>query len=632
VRHVVNWRVEPLPLRVKLRGMRKLLVVLCLVSVGFGCSSNSPSHGATNAGTTAANGGTHAGTAGASGSAHAGASGSTQAGSGSAHNDAGTKPPDSGNPRDAETDSATQMGADAGSSSNADAGSPMLGPVQTPGDPGSADVMIEVHADMDMHAISPLIYGMNTTDDIAKNHQSVVRSGGNRMTAYNWENNASNAGSDYMFQNDNLLSTSSDPAKPILDLLTTTTMNGAAALVTVPIVDYVSADETPGGDVRNSGSNYLMTRFKQNKPAKGSAFAATPDTSDAFVYEDEFVAFLKAHQPKANVFFSLDNEPDLWSSTHAEIHPTPVTYAELWDRSQRFSIAIKAAWPGAAVLGPVSYGWAGYTSLQSATDANGRDFLEWYLDQAKAADAKSGRLIDYLDLHWYPEAQGSSGTRITDKSSAPDVVAAREQAPRSLWDTTYNEKSWIHDDSLKAPIQLVPRMLGKIAMHYPGTRLSFSEWNFGGGMDISGAIASADVLGVYGREGVSFATQWPSADGDSFTYAAFRAFRSYDGSGASFGDISVRATTSDVANVTVYGSFHASATDNVVLVAINKATTDKTVGIRLSHPTLFGALKVYQLAGTTAELAGKPDQASAAKNAWKLTLPAQSVSVLVPQH
>jgi hypothetical protein len=518
---------------------------------------------------------------------------------------------------------------DAGPAGDAASAQPVLGPVQTPGDPGAADVMIEVHADMDSHPISPLVYGTNGAPDIARNHQTVVRSGGNRMTAYNWENNASNAGSDYQYQNDNYLSDSNEPAKPILDGVNSANMNGATAIVTVPIVDYVAGDKSPGGDVRNSGNDYLSKRFKQNKPDKGSALAATPDSSDAFVYQDEFVAYLKAHAGSARVIFSLDNEPDLWSSTHAEVHPNQVTYAELWDRNQRYASAVKRAWSDAEVTGFVSYGWNGYVNLQNASDANGRDFIEWYLDQAKAAEAKGGkRLIDYLDLHWYPEAQGG-GTRITEASTAADVVAAREQAPRSLWDPSYNEQSWIHD-TLNAPIDLVHRILGKIAAHYPGTRLAFTEWNYGGGDHISGAIASADVLGIFGRERVSLATHWALSGMETFTYAAFRAYRNFDGKGGKFGDTSLRASSSDVANVSVYASLQASAPDQVVLIAINKATTTKNVGLRLWHSSAYNALHVYELSGTTADLSKKADQASTAKNAWRLSLPSQSVSVLVP--
>ena len=34
------------------------------------------------------------------------------------------------------------------------------------------------------------------------------------------------------------------------------------------------------------------------------------------------------------IFFSLDNEPDLWPDTHPRIHPDATTYAELAAKSR----------------------------------------------------------------------------------------------------------------------------------------------------------------------------------------------------------------------------------------------------------------------------------------------------------
>jgi hypothetical protein len=522
--------------------------------------------------------------------------------------------------RDAST---TMQASDAGAS-HGDAGK--AGPVLQPGDPGKADVMIDVHTDKDVHPISPLIYGMNGGPNLDKNRFTLVRSGGNRLTAYNWENNASNAGSDYMFQNDDLLSNTDTPAAAVTGMIDDASKAKAAAIVTIPIVDYVSADKNGGGDVRNSGANYLMTRFKQNKPAKGSAFSMAPDTSDAYVYEDEFVAFLKARSPNAQILFSLDNEPDLWSSTHAEVHPNPVTYAELWDRNQRFAAAIKGAWPEAKVLGFVSYGFNGYVNLQSASDANNRNFIEWYLDQAKAAEGSGGkRLIDYLDLHWYPEAQGN-GQRITSAGSTdPAVVTAREQAPRSLWDSTYQESSWIRD-FLNGPIDLLHWLKTKIDAHYPGTPLSFSEWNYGGGDHISGAIATADVLGVFGRENVGAATEWPLGGDESYTQAAFRAYRNYDGNGAEFGDTSVQANSSDVERLTVYASKDSKDDARVVLVVINKSMAAITCGFQIYHDRALGHADAHQIKDTP-----DPTGTSAPmikSNAFLLPSPAQSITIV----
>jgi hypothetical protein len=529
----------------------------------------------------------------------------------------------------------------AGDAGGADAwNAPEVGPPVEAGSPGQVDITFDIESTQGVHAISPYVYGVDDGSKATTAHATIVRAGGNRLTAYNWENNASNAGSDYQFENDDYLCASGgcipdgNTAGGFLKgVVSGAQTAGAAALITVPIVDYVAADESPGGDVRNSGSNYLQTRFKQNKPAKGAAFAYPPDTTDAYVYEDEMVHWLSGAVPGASIRWQLDNEPDLWSSTHAEVHPAPVTYAELAKRNVDYATAIKAAAPGAWVVGPVNYGWAGYVNLQNAPDAQANgDFVSWWLDQMKAAEAAAGkRLVDGLDLHWYPEATGG-GVRITDDGTGAAEVAAREQAPRSLWDSTYVETSWITQDSTGGKaIDLIPSMLAKIAQHYPGTALSFSEWNYGGGTDISGSIATADVLGTFGAYGVDMAMLWPLNGDESYTYAAFRAYRDYDGKGGAFGDTSIAATTTDVPDSSVYASLQASDPTKLVVVAINKATASKVVGIVVHHSTVYTKATVYTLtAAGGANLVPAAGISATATNAFRYTMPAQSVSVIVP--
>jgi len=99
----------------------------------------------------------------------------------------------------------------------------------------------------------------------------------------------------------------------------------------------------------------------------------------------------------------------------------------------------------------------------------------------------------------------------------------------------------------------------KIASGYQGTKIAFTEYNYGGGNDISGAIAQADVLGIFGREGVYAAALWPMNEDNSFIYGAFNAFLNYDGAGAGFGTTGISAVTSDYAMSSVYASTTGSA-------------------------------------------------------------------------
>src|SRR5262245_30607711 len=77
----------------------------------------------------------------------------------------------------------------------------------TPSIPGPADYQMAVTS-VTAHAISRYIYGHNGS--LAGN-LTCGRAGGNRLTAFNWENNASNAGTDWFNQNDGLLGASDTP-------------------------------------------------------------------------------------------------------------------------------------------------------------------------------------------------------------------------------------------------------------------------------------------------------------------------------------------------------------------------------------------------------------------------------------
>jgi hypothetical protein len=507
-----------------------------------------------------------------------------------------------------------------------------VGTIIEPGDPGAADVTFEIRSDKDQRPISPLIYGINGSKNNAVNKPTLLRSGGNRMTAYNWENNASNAGSDYCFQNDGLISASDVPGEAIKKFVEEARAASAAALVTVPIVDYVAADKTGGsappgcsGDVRKTGTTYLSTRFRKNVAKKIGATSYPPNTSDDSVYQNEFVSWIRNVATTTPVYFSLDNEPDLWSSTHAEVHPMAVGYDELIKRNLDFAAAIKSAWPDAKVTGFVSYGWQGYTSLQDAPDRAGKgEFTEYYLKKLKEADTGT-RLVDYLDLHWYPETYGG-GVRVTEPAANDAVVAARVQSPRALWDSTYVDPSWISDAIGKAPIRLIPRMKEKIAANYPGTKLAFTEWHFGGGAHISGALATADVLGIFGREGVDLANIWWLNPDDKYTEAGLQAFRNYDGAGAAFGSRSISATTSKVETATVYASL-----DPVVIIAINKQAAEKSAAIKIAHSVSYKAAKVWTVTSASAKPVAAAAITAVATNAFNYKMPAWSISIIQPQ-
>jgi len=508
---------------------------------------------------------------------------------------------------------------------------------------GGADVTVAVDTGSNVRAISPFVYGYNgATAAESPPGTTWLRLGGNRWTAYNWETNYSNAGSDYLYENDTYMGSPSDgPGHAAVPSVADAKANGLGLCVTIPIQGWVAKDAS--GPV--SLTSTLTDHFLQTVAKKGAPFSNPPVTTDAYVYQDELAWFLSTQWSGAALplHLMLDNEPDLWSATHAEIQRAQLTYAALLSQSIASAGAIKDAVPSALVFGPVSYGWAGYVNLQGAPDsAQLGDFLNYYLSQMSQASATQGRrLLDVLDLHFYSEATGC-GTRVTVDNNSDCVVAARVQAPRSLWDPTYVETSWITQDSTNnSAIALIPRMLGKIAANYPGTLLSVSEYDHGGGDHISGAVAQADTLGIFGREGMYAGSYWPLLSNNAWGAGAWLCYRNYDGAGTSFGDTSVSAGTSDIAHVSAFASVDQASPDRVVVVLVHRPTlngssldlSSRTVSVQVTHGKALTKARSWQLTSGSPVQNGVatpqrlPD-ATVAGNQITLTLPALSVTTL----
>jgi hypothetical protein len=510
----------------------------------------------------------------------------------------------------------------------------------TPDDPGAADLRFTLHSGQDGRPISKWIYGYNggVWNASMAPGTTLGRLGGNRWTAYNWETNASNAGSDWgPYSNDGYLSASTAPGEAVRPSVANAQAAGAGILVTVPLQGWVAADRNGNVDITQP----VATRFHPSFAKKGAPFADPPSLTDGRVHQDEFVAWLDSRFPTAKtdadrpIFYGLDNEPDLWSSTHLEVQRSALRYDQLIPASIALAGAIKDTIPQALVFGPASYGWNGFVNLQNAPDAAGRDFLETYLAQLRtASDGQGRRLLDVLDLHWYSEAQGG-GQRVVGGDNSAAVAAARIQAPRSLWDPAYTETSWITQWSTLGPIRLLPRIFGKIAAHNPGTKLAFTEYNHGGEDHISGGLAQADTLGIFGREGVFAANVWPLASNRAFSHGAFLLYRDFDGAGSAFGNTSFRALPSNHALASAYASLDAGNADRVVVVLLNKDTVAHSAGLALTHTRLFGRAEVYQLTASSPVSGGAarpqrlPDLTLALRNALAFSLPALSATVLV---
>jgi mannan endo-1,4-beta-mannosidase len=482
-------------------------------------------------------------------------------------------------------------------------------------------VKIKLHPDSTF-AISPYIYGVNYQHDYHQLNIGSRRLGGARMSTYNWETNASNAGTSWQNFSDDYFCNEfnidyferEDPAKVVKTFHDSSRSVGAYSLITVPMIGYVAADKFGSVVKQEQAPSKRWIKIENHSPGK---FPERPNLSDNVVYTDEFINFLKKEYGKATSKrgikgYALDNETELWSLLIPYARYLPIQCHELIEISVNTSRAIKKVDQSAEVFGPALYGFEAYRNLQNAFDwgryyeQGFKNFIQYYLHAMKEAEDSVGfRLLDVLDVHWYPEAKGTLSNGFKERIIVHDndekgLSEARIQAPRTLWDSTYQEDSYISKHY--SSFTLLPWLQKEIAQFYPGTKLAISEYEFGGSKDISGGLALVDVLGVFGKYGVYMANLWGPIDG--YVASAFKLFRNYDGYNSSFGNIGIATTTTDVENTSIYASRRKYRNKEIVhLIILNKNWEQHArIDLDIEHLGAGKKVKIYGFDNTSQEV------------------------------
>ncbi len=192
---------------------------------------------------------------------------------------------------------------------------------------------------------------------------------------------------------------------------------------------------------------------------------------------------------------------------------------------------------------------------------------------------------------------------------------------RSLWDSTYVEDSWIGE--WFSPVAILRQVQSSINEYYPNTKLGVTEYDYGGIEHISGAVAQADALGVFGKYGVYFASRWDEID--SYNQKAFEIFRNYDGLGSQFPDRSVFSETADIENTSVYSAENADGS-KLHLVLINK-NLDNPVNmqIEIDDPAAYTNAEVWGLTSSGPQINYVNEITLSGNNNFDIIMPALSV-------
>ena len=534
--------------------------------------------------------------------------------------------------------------------------------------PESATISVSVDTTVNAHPFSPLIFGV-AYGNAARNQQmgyTIDRWGGNSTSRYNWQVDVHNTASDYYFQNIVDGSGTGLPGNSTADQFIGAARNGGAEpLLTIPTIGYAPVGVRQkkwgfsiakyGAQLKNECDEPGSASYCQNDSGNGqcdpavnttaycvanaggnpAGYIVGNDPSDTSIaampdFEFQWIAHLQSvFGTAANggvKFYSLDNEVMLWNSTHRDVHPAALSYAGAWTETHDYATAIKTQDPDALVTGPVTWGYSDlWTSALDAANCNCLDysdrtahghvpFVAWYLQQVCANPLANGKhLVDYLDLHYYPQGQNVA---LSNDDSAT-TAGLRLRSLKELYDPNWTSESWIGtldgadgDDPTwhYTKPDLIPRAKAWINQYCPGTKLAITEYNWGNDGTSSGAVAQAEALAIFAREGVDLATRWIAPGAGTKAERGFSIFLNYDGAGSKVQGDSVAATSSNADLIGAYAFYQAGKHTLVLLT--NKDSVAHNVALSFNQTqsgtwTLYGfdtSHDLHQIA--TAAIAG----------------------------
>jgi PKD repeat protein len=505
---------------------------------------------------------------------------------------------------------------------------------------------VAVDANANRRAINPNLYGLAyaSTAQLTDLNVPLNRYGGNNSSRYNWQVNGDNRDADWYFES--IADASSAAGERGDTFISNSRSGGAQAMITVPIIGWVAKlgasraklasfsqakyGAQTGNDAQwfpDAGNGILKST---NQPVSGN------DPNDANVqnsslYQQSWIQHIVSTWGLASnggqKYYILDNEHSIWHSTHRDVHPVGANMDEIFSRMTDYASQIKGTDPGALVAGPEE--WSGYfysgydqqygsqhgwSFLPDRNNHGGADYLPWLLGALKADNR---HLLDIFTVHYYPQG-GEFGN---DTSTTMQLL--RNKSTRSLWDPNYVDQTWINDK-----VMLIPRLRNWAnTYYYAGTPIGITEYNWGAEGHINGATTQADILGIFGREGLDLAARWTTPDATTPTYKAIKIYRNYDGNKSTFGDVSVSATGPNPDNVAVFGAQRTSDSALTVMVISKYLSGNTPVSVNLANFTPLGTAQVYQLTSANAITRLADLTLSGATAAF--TAPPQSITLLV---
>lgn len=323
-------------------------------------------------------------------------------------------------------------------------------------------------------------------------------------------------------------------------------------------------------------------------------------------------------------YWSMDNEMEIWNGTHSDL-PLQVTQQFLVERYLDVAGKAKAVWADVKLTGPVAANEWQWCNVDSRAKSDGEPscWLEYFIKKVAEAQKASGvRLLDVLDIHWYPTEktyeERINWHRVFFDTSYVYAGANGIRTVNGNWDASI-DKEYI----FKRLNDWMDRYFGK----GHGIGLGLTETSIVTDDAMLTALIYASFLGTFMDHGVELFTPWSWGDGmDEVAHLFIRYGHEYRVESVSDNDSLVSAYASVTRN-----------NDSLAVILVNRAEHDaQTVNLSVKN---FDALKgvtrltLSNLQGETfvshLENALDKDSTEAENGKVSVVLPAKSITALL---
>jgi hypothetical protein len=329
----------------------------------------------------------------------------------------------------------------------------------------------------------------------------------------------------------------------------------------------------PGGGEKQGDPNlYLMSW--------------TPDDTVA-ILDHWFDPKGLALDPNQCLYWNMDNEPEIWCGTHDDVYPQQPPVEDFMQVYFEVAKKARAALPTIKLVGPVTaneWQWYNWDNNRIAADGRYYSWLEYFIKRIGEEQEASGvRLLDVLDLHFYPGEQ------------APEDII---QLHRVWFDQTYDypgangvrrmgASGYDYSQTKEYIFERCRRWLDQYLGPEHGVTLGVTEMGIQGSNPNVTAVWYASTLGVFADEGVEIFTPWTWKVG---MWEVLHLFGRYAQ------PIRVQASSDYEELVSAYASVNAGM-DAMTVILVNRSLSRNT-NVRVSladFPVTDGACQVLRL-------------------------------------